>query len=356
LARVFHRKSSPASHNIVIKCRKDDHVADPSLKDALQKVDAAKQSALALIAAGKLDEAKSKHLGQKGDFKQLQSLLGKLPADQRSIFGKAFNDAKREAEAAWDAAKASAGAAKPSGPLFDLLPGIEPPLGARHPLTHTIDEIVAIFARMGFELADGPEVEDVFHNFVALNIPEDHPARDPRDNFYLDDERLLRSQTSTVQIRAMERMNPPLRIISIGRVYRPDEFDRTHSPMFHQVEGLLVDEKVSLANLKTVLRMFTQAYLGPDVKVRFRPSFFPFTEPSIEVDMSWGDLAEDKWVELGGAGMVDPNVFEAVGVDPEKYSGFAFGLGVERMAMRRFGVPDIRLFFENDVRFLNQFV
>ena len=329
---------------------------DPSLEEALAQVESAKQSALVLIAAGKLDEAKSKHLGQKGDFKQLQALLGKLSAEQKARFGKAFNEAKREAEAAWDAAKSASGGAKTTGPLFDLLPGVQPPLGARHPLTHTIDEIVAIFARMGFELADGPEVEDVFHNFVALNIPEDHPARDPRDNFYLDDERLLRSQTSTVQIRAMERMKPPLRIISIGRVYRPDEFDRTHSPMFHQVEGLLVDENVSLANLKTVLRMFTQAYLGPDVKVRFRPSFFPFTEPSIEVDMSWGDPADDKWVELGGAGMVDPNVFEAVGVDSEKYSGFAFGLGVERMAMRRFGVPDIRLFFENDVRFLNQFV
>jgi phenylalanyl-tRNA synthetase alpha chain len=331
-------------------------VADPALDDALSKVEAAKKSALALIAEGKLDEAKSKHLGQKGDFKQLQALLGKLPAEQRSVFGKAFNEAKREAEAAWDAAKASAGSTKAPGPMFDLLPGIEPPMGARHPLTQTIDEIVAIFARMGFELADGPEVEDVFHNFVALNIPDDHPARDPRDNFYLDDERLLRSQTSTVQIRAMEKSKPPLRIISIGRVYRPDEFDRTHSPMFHQVEGLLVDEHVSLANLKTVLRMFTQAYLGSDVKVRFRPSFFPFTEPSIEVDMSWGDPAEDKWVELGGAGMVDPNVLTTVGVDPERYTGFAFGLGVERMAMRRFGVPDIRLFFENDVRFLNQFV
>ena len=326
-----------------------------SLDSPLAQVAAAKASALALIAEGKLDEAKSKHLGQKGDFKQLQSLLGKLPADQKAAFGKAFNDAKREAEAAWDAAKAFSGATKASGPMFDLLPGIAPPMGARHPLTQTIDEIVAIFARMGFELADGPEVEDVFHNFVALNIPEDHPARDPRDNFYLDDERLLRSQTSTVQIRVMENRKPPLRIISIGRVYRPDEFDRTHSPMFHQVEGLLVDEKVSLANLKTVLRMFTQAYLGVDVKVRFRPSFFPFTEPSIEVDMSWGDPADDKWVELGGAGMVDPNVLEAVDIDPEKYSGFAFGLGVERMAMRRFGVPDIRLFFENDVRFLRQF-
>jgi phenylalanyl-tRNA synthetase alpha chain len=330
-------------------------VAD-SLDTALAQVAAAKASALALIGEGKLDEAKSKHLGQKGDFKQLQALLGKLPGDQKAAFGKAFNEAKREAEAAWDAAKAFSAAAKPTGPMFDLLPGIAPPMGARHPLTQTIDEIVAIFARMGFELADGPEVEDVFHNFVALNIPEDHPARDPRDNFYLDDERLLRSQTSTVQIRVMEKRKPPLRIISIGRVYRPDEFDRTHSPMFHQVEGLLVDEKVSLANLKTVLRMFTQAYLGADVKVRFRPSFFPFTEPSIEVDMSWGDPAEDKWVELGGAGMVDPNVLEAVKIDPDKYSGFAFGLGVERMAMRRFGVPDIRMFFENDVRFLKQFV
>jgi phenylalanyl-tRNA synthetase alpha chain len=329
--------------------------ADAALEEAIHRVDAARTAALELIAAGKLDEAKSKYLSQKGEFRQLQQLLGKLPAPSKPIYGQAFNDARKAVESAWEEKKGASASAKPSGPKFDLLPGIPPAVGARHPLIQTIDEIAAIFGRMGFALADGPEVEDVFHNFVALNIPEDHPARDPRDNFYLDNERLLRSQTSTVQIRVMETQPPPIRVISIGRVYRPDEFDATHSPMFHQVEGLLVDEWVTLADLKTVLRMFTQAYLGPDVKVRFRPSFFPFTEPSIEVDMSWGE-SNDRWVELGGAGMVDPNVFEAVGIDPERYTGFAFGLGIERLAMRRHKIPDIRMLFENDVRFLRQFV
>jgi phenylalanyl-tRNA synthetase alpha chain len=221
-------------------------------------------------------------------------------------------------------------------------------------LTQTIDEIVDIFGRLGFQLAHGPEVEDVFHNFIALNIPEDHPARDPRDNFYIREDLLLRSQTSPIQIRVMENNPPPIRVIAVGRVYRPDNFDATHSPMFHQVEGLMVGEKVSLAELKTVLRMFTRAYLGPDVRIRFRPSFFPFTEPSIEVDMSWGEK-NDRWIELGGAGMVDPNVFEAVHYDTEKYTGFAFGLGIERLAMRRHGIDHMRLLFDNDVRFLRQF-
>jgi phenylalanyl-tRNA synthetase alpha chain len=323
------------------------------LAEASARAQAAKQAAMQLIAEGKLDEAKSKYLGQKGEFRQLQALLGQLGAEDKKAFGKEFNDAKRTAEEAYEAALAAKQSA-PTGPRFDLLPGIQPRVGARHPLMQTIEEISSIFGRMGFQLESGPEVEDVFHNFVALNIPDDHPARDPRDNFYLGENRLLRSQTSTVQIRVMERQKPPIRVISIGRVYRPDDFDRTHSPMFHQVEGLLVDTWVNLADLKTVLRMFTRAYLGPDVNVRFRPSFFPFTEPSIEVDMSWGPN-NDRWVELGGAGMVDPNVLEAVGVDPEVYTGFAFGLGVERLAMRRHGVADIRQFFENDVRFLRQF-
>jgi phenylalanyl-tRNA synthetase alpha chain len=326
-----------------------------SLDACLERVSKAREEALALVAAGKLDEVQSKFLSQKGEFRQLQQLLKDLSGPDKPVFGNAFNGARKEVEGALESARLSVGPAKKkTGPAFDFLPGIDPGIGGLHPLTQTIEEITDIFSRMGFAITRGPEVEDVFHNFVALNIPEDHPARDPRDNFYLDDQRLLRSQTSTVQIRVMENQPPPVRVISIGRVYRPDTADATHTPMFHQVEGLLVDDWVTLADLKTVLHRFTQAFLGPQVKIRFRPSFFPFTEPSIEVDMTWGPN-NDQWIELGGAGMVDPNVFEKVGYDSEKYTGFAFGLGIERLALRRYGMGDLRLFFENDIRFLRQF-
>jgi len=229
-------------------------------------------------------------------------------------------------------------------------------MGHLHPITQTIRRVQEIMARLGFESVDGPEVEDQWHNFEALAIGAEHPARDPLDNFYLAvargaDPLLLRSQTSTVQIRVMEQRKPPLRIVSLGRVYRPDTADATHYPMFHQVEGLLVEPDVTLAHLKSVLRFFASSFLGGDVRVRFRPSFFPFTEPSVEVDMEWGG----RWIEMGGAGMVDPAVLEAVGYDPDKVSGFAFGLGVERIAARRYGVADIRDFYRNDVRFLEQF-
>jgi phenylalanyl-tRNA synthetase alpha chain len=236
------------------------------------------------------------------------------------------------------------------------LPGDPVRMGHLHPITQTIRRVQEIMARLGFESVDGPEVEDQWHNFDALAIGAEHPARDPLDNFYLavargSDPLLLRSQTSTVQIRVMERREPPLRIVSLGRVYRPDTADATHYPMFHQVEGLLVEPGVTLAHLKSVLRFFASSFLGGDVRVRFRPSFFPFTEPSVEVDMEWGG----RWIEMGGAGMVDPAVLEAVGYDPDKVSGFAFGLGVERIAARRYGVADIRDFYRNDVRFLEQF-
>lgn len=329
-------------------------MSDPNLQECLNRVASARSDALELIAAGKLDEAKSKFLARKGAFRQLQALLGKLPGDDRPKFGQAFHQAKKSVEEAFEQASSASGTGKTKGPEFDFLPGVAPPKGARHPLIQTIDEIADIFARMGFGLAQGPEIEDVFHNFIALNIPEDHPARDPRDNFYIRDDLLLRSQTSTIQIRVMEHQPPPVRIVAIGRVYRPDTFDATHSPMFHQIEGLWVDEGVTLADLKTVLRMFTKAYLGPEVEIRFRPSFFPFTEPSIEVDMTWGEN-NDQWIELGGAGMVDPNVLESVNYDTEKLTGFAFGLGIERLAMRRHGIDHMRLLFENDVRFLRQF-
>ena len=256
------------------------------------------------------------------------------------------------------------------------LPGIRPRLGHRHPLTQTADELIDLFGRFGFAVARGPEVEDIYHNFDALNIPPSHPARDPLDNFYLavagdppreprdgvpqpvqtrpaPESGMLRSQTSTVQIRVMESQPPPVRVIAIGRVYRPDTVDATHSFMFHQVEGLMVDRGVTMADLKSVLRLFAQSYLGQDVKIRFRPSFFPFTEPSVEVDMLWHGGV--RWVEMGGAGMVDPNVLRAVGYDPEEVTGFAFGLGIERLCMRRHGIDDIRLLYQNDVRFLRQF-
>ena len=233
------------------------------------------------------------------------------------------------------------------------LPGIRPRLGHRHPLTQTADELIDLFGRFGFSVARGPEVEDTRHNFDALNIPASHPARDPLDNFYLSDGTMLRSQTSTVQIRVMESQPPPVRVIAIGRVYRPDTVDATHSFMFHQIEGLMVDRGVTMADLKTVLRLFARSYLGEDVQIRFRPSFFPFTEPSVEVDMLWH--GGDRWVEMGGAGMVDPNVFRSVGYDPEEVTGFAFGLGIERLCMRRHGIDDIRLLFQNDIRFLDQF-
>ncbi|MDA7924925.1 phenylalanine--tRNA ligase subunit alpha, partial [Mariniblastus sp.] len=232
-------------------------------------------------------------------------------------------------------------------------------------ITQTINELKDIMGRLGFTPAEGPEIEDDYHNFEALNIPRAHPARDPLDNFYLSvaeatsgndsalsgNPLLLRSQTSTVQIRVMENTQPPVRIVSLGRVYRPDTADWSHYPMFHQIEGLMVDENVSLADLKTVLKLFASNYLGDEVPVRIRPSFFPFTEPSVEADYYW----DGKWVEFGGAGIVDPNVLRAVGYDPEKVSGFAFGLGIERLCMIRHQITDIRYLFTNDTRFLHQF-
>ena len=245
-------------------------------------------------------------------------------------------------------------------PQFDpTLPGTPLRVGRLHPITQTIEELKDIMGRLGFSVAEGREVEDEWHNFEALNIPPEHPARDPLDNFYLavaqagerSGPMLLRSQTSTVQIRVMESTPPPVRIISLGRVYRPDTADATHYPMFHQMEGLLIDRQVTMADLKSVLRLFAASYLGGDVHIRFRPSFFPFTEPSVEVDYHW----DDQWIEFGGAGMVDPNVLQAVGYDPEQVVGFAFGLGVERLCMRRHRITDIREFYRNDVRFLRQF-
>lgn len=318
--------------------------------------------------ADSLEKARVRYLGaKKGALKDVQKQMGSIDPSDRKSAGLRLNAFKSNIQTAFEDSKGrlTSGGAAGVDPTFDAtLPGIEPKLGHIHPITQTIDHLMEIMGRMGFEAAEGPEVEDPWHNFVALNIPEDHPARDPLDNFYLataasnpgaqagaEGSRLLRSQTSTVQIRVMENREPPIRIISLGRVYRPDAPDATHFPMFHQMEGLYVDKDVTMANLKTVLRVFATSYLGDDVEIRFRPSFFPFTEPSVEVDFYWNGA----WIEFGGAGMVDPAVFQAVGYDPDQVSGFAFGLGVERLCMRRHGITDIRDLYSGDLRFLRQF-
>jgi phenylalanyl-tRNA synthetase alpha chain len=338
----------------------------------LSALRAAAESAFSAAAdADAVEAARIEFLGAKaGKLKDAQKGLGAVAKEDKPAAGKHFNDAKQAIEAALAAAqeRLNAGGAKQrTGPAFDVtVPGTPLVLGHLHPITQTIHELKDIMGRLGFVVADGPEIEDEWHNFEALNIPLSHPARDPLENFYLSTAKagdpakqpaateptlLLRSQTSTVQIRVMESTPPPVRIISLGRVYRPDTADATHFPMFHQIEGLLVDKHVTMADLKTVLRLFASSYLGSDVHIRFRPSFFPFTEPSVEVDMSWNN----GWLEMGGAGMVDPNVLRAVGYDPDEVSGFAFGLGVERLCMRRHKIDDIREFYKNDVRFLEQF-
>ena len=329
----------------------------------------AEQAFAAALDAEAFEAARVAYTGARsGQIKTLQKEMGSLPKEAKPTGGKTLNLAKSRIQAALEAAaerlKATVGNGQAAGPVLDpTLPGMRRHLGTTHPITQTIEHLKSIMARLGFGVVEGPEVEDTWHNFVALNIPEDHPARDPLDNFYLslagkssvdataDDARLLRSQTSTVQIRVMEKTPPPVRIISLGRVYRPDEADATHFPMFHQMEGLWIDKDVTMAQLKSVLRMFATSYLGSDVHIRFRPSFFPFTEPSVEADFLWND----NWIEFGGAGMVDPNVLKTIGYDPDEVTGFAFGLGVERLCMRRHGVEDIRDLYRNDLRFLHQF-
>jgi len=320
----------------------------------------------AAAGADALEAARIEFLGAKsGRLKRVQKGLGKVDKADKPVAGRQFNETKKRIEAAQAAAAERLARGKSLHPAaaqshFDpTVPGVRPRLGHLHPITQTIEELKDIMGRLGFSVAEGPEVEDRWHNFEALNIPAAHPARDPLDNFYLataagqvgDRGWLLRSQTSTVQIRVMEQTKPPVRIISLGRVYRPDTADATHYPMFHQIEGLLVDRHVTMADLKSVLRLFAQSFFEDDVHIRFRPSFFPFTEPSVEVDMSW----RGGWMEIAGAGMVDPNVLQAVGYDPEEVTGFAFGVGIERICMGRHGIEDIREFFKNDVRFLSQF-
>ena len=313
-----------------------------------------------------LEAMRVEFLGAKaGQLRKTQQGLGKVDKADKPVAGKRFNQVKQLVEAAFADAQAKLqDTGSSEAEAFDVtVPGRPVKIGHLHPITQTIQEMKDIMGRLGFSAVEGPEIEDDWHNFEALNIPLSHPARDPLDNFYLDvagktngvgdSPLLLRSQTSTVQIRVMESTPPPVRIVSLGRVYRPDKVDATHYPMFHQIEGLLIDQGVTMADLKSVLRLFCQSFFGGDeeVHVRFRPSFFPFTEPSVEVDMNW----QGGWMEMGGAGMVDPNVLKAVGYNPEEVTGFAFGLGVERICMRQHGIVDIRALYQNDVRFLAQF-
>ena len=301
------------------------------------------------------------YLGKKGQLTALLKQLGALAPESRPAAGQAINDAKHTVTAAIDARRAGLENADLEQRLradrLDVtLPGRGSPLGGSHPVSLVIERIEAIFRHAGFDVAYGPEVEDDYHNFEALNIPSHHPARAMHDTFYLADGKLLRTHTSPVQIRVMEHTSPPFRIIAPGRVYRCD-YDQTHSPMFHQVEGLFVDERVSMADLKGTLDVFLKEFFGrDDLKIRYRPSYFPFTEPSMEVDIKLGsEHGVGHWLEVMGCGMVHPNVLANVGIDAERFSGFAFGLGVERLAMLRHGISDLRIFYENDIQFLRQF-
>jgi phenylalanyl-tRNA synthetase alpha chain len=315
-----------------------------------------------------LEQVRVKYLGKKGVVTQLLRSMPDLPPAERPLVGREANEAKAEIEAELERRRASLQGAERRARLaadrVDLsLPGRRVQPGSLHPLSRVLDEIIDVFVGLGFQVIEGPEVETDYYNFEALNIPKDHPARDMQDTFYVSEEILLRTHTSPMQIRTMERMRPPVRIIVPGRVFRRDALDMTHSPVFHQVEGLAVDRDISMADLRGTLELFARELFGPDSRIRFRPSFFPFTEPSAEVDVlcfacqgAGCRLCKGSgWLEILGSGMVHPQVLRTVGYDPEEVTGWAFGMGVERVAMLRYGIDDIRLFYENDLRFLQAF-
>jgi phenylalanyl-tRNA synthetase alpha chain len=315
-----------------------------------------------------LEQLRVRYLGKKGLLTQLLRALPTLPPAERPVIGREANEAKAEIEAAlarrFEVVGQGERRARLAADRVDLtLPGRRVVRGARHPLSLVLDEIIDVFVGLGFAVADGPEVESDYYNFEALNIPKDHPARDMQDTFYVSEDVLLRTHTSPVQIRTMLRQKPPVRIIVPGRVYRRDALDQTHSPVFHQVEGLAVDRDISMGDLRGTLELFARELFGADSRIRFRPSFFPFTEPSAEVDvLCFGCKGAgcrickaSGWLEILGSGMVHPQVLRTVGYDPEEWTGWAFGMGVERVAMLRYGIDDIRLFYENDLRFLEQF-
>jgi phenylalanyl-tRNA synthetase alpha chain len=339
------------------------------MRDLLKGLDALEAEATVAVAAadeGALEDLRVRYLGRRGSLTTILRGLGDLPPEARPVVGQRANAVKAAIEGALEARRLALRAAARVGLAADrldsTLPGRPPMLGGLHPLTATLEDILEIFASLGFAVAEGPEVELDYYNFEALNIPKDHPARDMQDTFYITDEVLLRTHTSPVQVRVMEAQPPPVRVVVPGKVYRRDA-DVTHSPMFHQVEGLLVDEGVTFADLKGTLTAFVRLFFGEATRLRFRPSYFPFTEPSAEVDISCvicrgagcRVCSQGGWLEILGAGMVDPEVFRFVGYDSERFTGFAFGMGVERIAMLRYGIDDIRLFFENDLRFLEQF-
>ncbi len=315
-----------------------------------------------------LEDLRIKYLGKKGEVQKLFNKMGSIPAEKRPVLGKEANILKQKIEAELNEKKekfeAEAKAKKLAEETIDVtLPGKTINQGARHPLSVVTEELEDIFIGLGFEIAEGPELEDEYHNFEALNIPENHPARDLQDTLYFNDSFLLRTHTSPVQVRTMENTEPPIRIIAPGRVYRADELDASHSPVFHQLEGLVIDENITFGDLKGTIRAMVEEIYGKDQEVRFRPSYFPFTEPSAEVDVSCivcqGEgcslCSRTGWLEIMGSGMVHPNVLRMSGIDPEKYSGFAFGMGIDRITLLKYGINDIRLLFENDRRFLKQF-
>ncbi len=339
------------------------------MKEQLQSM--AKEALAALEAAEsqqELEALRVKYLGKKGEVTAVLKQMGSLSAEERPVIGQLANEVRRSIETELTAKagelKAKQANQKLAEETLDVtMPGAKKDLGKRHPLDSVLDEIKEIFLGMGFDVAEGPEVETDYYNFEALNIPKDHPARDTQDTFYINENVLLRTQTSPVQVRVMEKQKPPIRIISPGRVYRSDAVDATHSPVFHQIEGLVVDKGITMGDLKGTLADFAKRLYGPDAKVRFRPHHFPFTEPSAEMDtmcFSCGGKGcrlckGEGWIEILGCGMVHPKVLENCNIDPEEYSGFAFGMGLERLVMRRYNIDDLRLFYENDQRFLNQF-
>jgi phenylalanyl-tRNA synthetase alpha chain len=333
----------------------------------MENLEALTQQALAATESAQdvaaLDQVRVQYLGKKGEITSLMKNLGNVAPEDRPKIGAVINVAKDQVQDAINARKlaleTAALNAKLASETIDVtLPGRAVQEGSLHPVTRTLERIEAFFSNAGYHVAEGPEVEDDFHNFEALNIPSHHPARAMHDTFYFDATTLLRTHTSPVQVRTMESQEPPIRIICPGRVYSCD-YDQTHSPMFHQVEGLLVDKGISFADLKGTIQQFLSVFFEKDLTIRLRPSYFPFTEPSAEIDIEWvietPEGTKRRWLEVGGCGMVHPEVFRHVNIDPEEYTGFAFGMGVERLAMLRYGVNDLRLFFENDLRFLQQF-
>ena len=337
-----------------------------------EKLQGLKSEALAAVAAATdeklLDEVRVKYLGKKGELTAILKQMGGLSPEERPIMGQLVNKAKAELEEAIAAAnadfKAKAADAKLKAETLDITMPAKPAVkGGLHPLNVVLNDMIDIFQSMGFDVVDGPEVETDHYNFEALNVPQDHPARDMQDTFYLAENLLLRTQTSAAQIRTMENRKPPIKIICPGRVYRADEVDATHSPVFHQIEGLVVDKNITMCDLKGVLEQFAHEIYGKETEVKFRPSFFPFTEPSVEVDVTCSECRGkgcrvckgSGWIEILGAGMVHPRVLKACGIDPEEYSGFAFGIGLDRLTTTRYKISDIRLLFENDLRFLKQF-